>query len=319
MSKLDLRHLLMLEAMAATPTFAEAAYRLNITPSALTHRLREAERRLALPLVTRGGRRARLTEPGKRMLLAAQRCLAELESAEREARAAAHGVVQQVVRLGASALCGYDWLPALMRHLSVERPEVDVEVVMDVSQNPVAALSDRRIDVAVVPTRVKSRLMTSVRLFQDEMIALVPAAHPKAGRRYLDVDDLAAEVYVTDTVTPEHGREYERLFEPAGLRPARVLRAGHMEAVVALVRAGLGVTVATRTSAATFMSAGGLCMVPLTATGQFLTWHAVIRSTRERGVAPRLVADALAEVVGAPGVTRPSYPVVRRPRRRSNT
>jgi hypothetical protein len=85
------------------------------------------------------------------------------------------------------------------------------------------------------------------------------------------------------------------------------------------VRAGLGVTVATRTSAATFMSAGGLCMVPLTATGQFLTWHAVIRSTRERGVAPRLVADALAEIVGAPGVTRPSYPVVRRPRRRSNT
>jgi LysR family transcriptional regulator for metE and metH len=318
MSRLDLRHLLMLEAMAATPTLAEAAFRLNITPSALTHRLREAERRLALPLVTRGSRRARLTEPGKRMLLAAQRCLAELESAEREARAA-QGAAQQVVRLGASALCGYDWLPALMRYLSVERPEVDVEVVMDVSLNPVAALSDRRIDVAVVPTRVKSRSVISVRLFQDEMMALVPAAHPKAGRRYLDVDDLAAEVYVTDTVTPEHGREYERLFEPAGLRPARVLRAGHMEAVVALVRAGLGVTVATRTSAAPFMSAGGLSMVPLTATGQFLTWHAVIRSSRERGAAPRLVADALAAVVAASGVTRPSHPVVRRARRRSNT
>ena len=298
MPKLDLRHLLMLEAMAATPTFAEAADRLNITPSALTHRLREAERRLALALVARDGRRARLTEPGKRMLLAAQRCLAELEAAEREA-SGSRGGSQQVVRLGGSALCGYDWLPALLRHLERTRPEIDVEVVMDVSLNPVAALGDRRIDLAVMPTRIKSRSVTSVRLFQDEMIALLPVAHPKAGRRHLDVSDVAAEVYVADTVTPEHGREYERLFEPAGLRPARVLRAGHMAAVVALVRAGLGVTVTTRTSAAPFVSGGGLSVVPLTATGQFLTWHAVIRSAAGRGSAPRVVAEALAQVVGA--------------------
>jgi LysR family transcriptional regulator for metE and metH len=305
-SKLDLRHLLMLEAMAATPTLAAAADRLNVTPSALTHRLREAERRLALPLVTRSGRRVRLTEPGKRMLLAAQRCLAELDAAEREAGATL-GATQQVVRMGASALCGYDWLPALLRSLAAERPEIDVEVVMDVSLNPAAALADRRIDLAVMPTRVKSRSVTSIRLFQDEMLALLPDRHPKAGRRYLDVRDLAAEVYVTDTITPEHGREYERLFEPAGLIPTRVLRAGHMEAVVALVRAGLGVTVVTRTTAAPFVAAGGLKVVPLTATGQFLTWHAVIRSSKERGSAPRVVAETLARLVGpaaAPGTRR---------------
>ncbi len=298
MAALDLRHLLMLEAMAATPTFADAAERLNITPSALTHRLREAERRLALPLVARDGRRARLTDPGKRMLLAAQRCLAELEAAEREARATT-GAAQQVVRLGGSALCGYDWLPGLLQHLERARPDIDVEVVMDVSLNPTAALADRRIDVAVVPTRVKSRSATSIRLFQDEMIALLPIGHPKAGRRHLDVADIAAEVYVADTVAPEHGREYERLFEPAGLRPARILRAGHMEAVVALVRAGLGVTVTTRTSAAPFVAGGGLSVVPLTPAGLFLTWHAVIRLTSDRSAAPRLVAEALAQVVGS--------------------
>jgi LysR family transcriptional regulator for metE and metH len=301
MSKLDLRHLLMLEAMAATPTFAEAADRLHITPSALTHRLREAERRLALPLVARDGRRARLTDPGRRMLLAAQRCLAELDSAERDARVAT-GSAQQVVRLGASALCGYDWLPALLRHLEQNRPDIDVEVVMDVSLNPLAALTDRRIDVAVMPTRLRGRAVTSTRLFQDEMIALLPKGHPKATRRHLEAADIAAEAYVADTVTPEHGREYERLFEPAGLRPARILRAGHMEAVVALVRAGLGITVTTRTSAAPFVSGGGLCVVPLTAAGLFLTWHAVIRASSEKSSAPRVVADALSQVVsGRPG------------------
>jgi LysR family transcriptional regulator for metE and metH len=130
------------------------------------------------------------------------------------------------------------------------------------------------------------------------MIALLPTGHPKASRRHLDVADVAGEVYVTDTVTPEHGREYERLFEPAGLRPARILRAGHMEAVVALVRAGLGITVTTRTSAAPFVSGGGLSAVPLTSAGLYLTWHAVSRSGGTAGAAKE-VAQALASVVGA--------------------
>ena len=170
-------------------------------------------------------------------------------------------------------------------------------MVVDVSLNPMAALRDRRIDLAVMPNRARGRDVAAVRLFQDELIALVPADHPKAKRRYLEVRDLVAEVYVTDTTTQESGREYERLFEPAGVRPARILRAGHMEAVIALVRAGLGLTVTTRTSAATFVAGGGLRIVPLTAGGQYLTWHAHFRTTRLRGAAVRLVADALAQVV----------------------
>lgn len=294
--KLELRHLLMLRAIAVSPTLAEAAHRLNITPSALTHRLREAERRIARPLVERGGRRARLTDAGERFLLAAHRCLAELESAEREAGAGAR-VIRQIVRVGGSTLCGYDWLPTLLRHLETKQPAIEVEMVIDVSLNPMAALRDRRIDLAVMPNRTRGREVSSVRLFQDEMVALVPADHPKAKRRHLEVRDFVAEVYVTDTTAQESGREYERLFEPAGMRPARILRAGHMEAVIALVRAGLGLTVTTRTSAAPFLAAGGLRVLPLTANGEFLTWFAHYRATRVRDAAPRVVAEALAQVV----------------------
>ncbi len=293
--KLEIRHLAMLVAIDRAATLAEAALELNITPSALTHRLREAERRAALVLVRRGGR-PRLTDGGQRLLLAARRCLAELEVAEREARTAG-SAARHVVRLGASTLCGYDWLPGLLRHLESAQPSIDVEVVIDVSLDPVSALRDRRIDVAVMPGRARGRDVSALRLFQDELVALVPLAHPKARRRYLDVRDLVNEVYVTDTTTQETGREYERLFEPAGLRPERVLRAGHMEAVIALVRAGLGLTVTTRTGAVPFVGGGGLKVVPLTPSGHYLTWYAHLRVSRGRASPAREVADALALVV----------------------
>ena len=109
--------------------------------------------------------------------------------------------------------------------------------------------------------------------------------------------ELATEVYVADVTVPETGREYERLFEPAGVRPQRVLRAGHMAAVVGLVRAGLGVTICTRTSAAPYVASGGLALVSLAPQGQFLTWYALTQRSRSRGEPARLVADALASVV----------------------
>ncbi len=45
---LDIKHLEMIVALADTPRVTEAAEKLRITPSALSHRLREVERRLEL-------------------------------------------------------------------------------------------------------------------------------------------------------------------------------------------------------------------------------------------------------------------------------
>ncbi len=296
MPVLEIRHLLMLEAISGARTLAEAAQRLNITPSALTHRLQEAERRLAQPLLRRSGRRVELSDAGIRLLQAARVCVRELDAAEREAMTVGQEA-RQTVSIGASTLCGYEWLPGLLARLEQTQPLIDVEVVMDVSVDPLRALRERRVDVAILPIAVRDRTLTSVRLFRDEMIALLPADHPKCVARFLDVRDLAGEVYVADVTTPETGREFERLFEPAGIRPTRILRAGHMAAVVGLVRSGIGVTICTRTSAAPYVAGGGLALVRLTAQGQFLTWHATLHRTRARHAAPRHVADALAHVV----------------------
>src|SRR6056297_743186 len=57
--RLSLQHLEMLVAIKQTATLAEAAAQLRITPSALTHRVREAERRLGVRLFAKDGRALR--------------------------------------------------------------------------------------------------------------------------------------------------------------------------------------------------------------------------------------------------------------------
>lgn len=298
MLKLDLRHLQMLEAISQSRTLVDAARRLNISPSALTHRIDEAERRLAVPLLVRGRRQPAFTDAGNRMLSIALRCLRDLEHAESELARSGQQAVE-MVRMGASTLSSYEWLPGLLRRLNVSHPSIDVEVVPNVSRDPVAALRERLIDVAIMPVRIRLESLRSLELFSDEMVAVLPSSHRMSGRRYLDVGDLIDEPYVTDAVTPETGREYERLFEPSGVRPARVLRAGQTQAVIALVRASFGVTILTRRTVAPYLAAGDLSVVRLTRKGLYLTWYAVLRAGSAKASAARTVADLLVEP-GAP-------------------
>ena len=79
----------------------------------------------------------------------------------------------------------------------------------------------------------------------NEMVAVVPRGHRLTAGDHAEIRDFADVTYVANSTTPEIGREYTRLFKPAGVRPRRVVQAGHVEAVMGVVRAGIGVTIST--------------------------------------------------------------------------
>ncbi len=297
MPRLGVRHLAMLGEIATSRSLQEAAARLRITPSALSHRLREAERRLGVPLVARGAERPRLTPAGERLLPVAQRFVAELDAAEQDARTPTAAV--PVVRVGASTLSGYQWLPPLLRDVAALPDPVEVEVALDVSVDPIGAVRDARVDLAVVPVRVREPGLRAVPLFGDELVAVLPPAHPKATRPWLGPRDFLDETYVADVTRREPGREFERFFAPAGVEPSRVVRAGAIEGVLALVTAGVGLTILSRLTAQPYLGAASLALVPLGSRGLRIQWHAVLRRADGSTSPVARVARVLANVGAA--------------------
>lgn len=271
MPRLDLRHLSMLRAIAESRTLADAATTLNLTPSALTHRLKEAERRIGRKLVDREHTPTTFTEAGRRLAAAARGILDELEQAEADA-GMVDAMKRVAVRLSGSTLCGYGWLAGLVRALEVAHPQIDLEVVMDVALDPIGALKKRAIDLAIMPERTRDARLRNVALYRDEMVAVVPRGHRLTAGDHAEIRDFADVTYIANSTTPEIGREYTRLFKPAGVRPRRVVQAGHVEAVMGVVRAGIGVTISTRSTAEPFAASGELVLLPLTQGGQYLTW-----------------------------------------------
>src|SRR5690242_14622678 len=82
--KLELRHLKLVRAIVREGGLTRAAARLHLTQPALSHQLRELERRLGAALFLRVGRGLVPTPAGERLVRTAEAVLPEVESVERE-------------------------------------------------------------------------------------------------------------------------------------------------------------------------------------------------------------------------------------------
>ena len=72
--------LALLQAVAATGSFAAAARQLGLVPSAVTYRVRQIEDALDVLLFDRSSRQARLTAAGQELLRAGEQLLQEIDA-----------------------------------------------------------------------------------------------------------------------------------------------------------------------------------------------------------------------------------------------
>lgn len=81
---IDLRHLRTLHALRETDSLQEAAERLHLTQSALSHQFRDMEERIGMPLFVRKSRPVRFTSAGLKLLQLADQVLPQIRNTERE-------------------------------------------------------------------------------------------------------------------------------------------------------------------------------------------------------------------------------------------
>ena len=267
----------MLAAIAESGTVTHAAGRIGITQSALTHRIREAERRLGLPLFTRTGRRLIMTPAGERLHAVAMRVIDDLSRAEDEVRVLS-GHARQVVRLGQGTYSRFHYLPDFLKFLAEAAPDLEVDLIAQATHYPLTTLQEGIVDVALVyGAKPSASAFQSFHLARDPLVAIMAPDHPLAAKPYIVAEDLREERYITYSLTPEPGFEWESFMRPANVIPRRVSRVQLPEAIIDLVRAGFGVSILSSWAVEPEVNNGTLAARPVTRDGLMLDWWAVVR------------------------------------------
>ena len=88
---LEIRHLRTLVTLREAESLVEAAERLHLTQSALSHQIKDLEERLGLPLFARKSKPVRFTSAGLRLLRLADNILPQLRQTERDLQRLAGG------------------------------------------------------------------------------------------------------------------------------------------------------------------------------------------------------------------------------------
>ncbi|MCD8488143.1 MAG: LysR family transcriptional regulator [Desertifilum sp.] len=179
-SRIKTSQLRALVAVAECENFSEAALKLEITQSAVSHAIATLEEELGVPLFSRGRHGAFLTPAGERIVTHARAVLGLLKQMIREANVE-RGLQGGRVRVASFRSVATHVLPGIIARFRDRYPDISITITehidyLDVEQ----AVREGRADIGFtyLPT---SEGLDSWEILRDDYVALLPPSARLAG------------------------------------------------------------------------------------------------------------------------------------------
>ncbi|SEL52586.1 DNA-binding transcriptional regulator, LysR family [Rhodococcus maanshanensis] len=236
----ELQQMRYVIAVAEEKNFTRAAERCLVVQSALSHQIARLERELGAKLFDRTSRRVELTPAGEAFLPEARQSVEAAERARAEVTAAA-GEIRGRLAIGAIPTVGAIDLAASLKDFRARHPQVQISLRMGASGDLVDQVRLGSLDVAFLGLRPETPPtgVCGVELARGELVALVPASHPLADERAVDLNRLADEVFV-DFPAGSGGRaQTDEAFAAAGVRRRVAFEVMAVDFIARLIRQGL--------------------------------------------------------------------------------
>ncbi|MES9512175.1 LysR family transcriptional regulator [Streptomyces sp. NPDC000609] len=183
-------------------SLSAAAAELNHTQSAVSRQIAGLERQLGVPLVERHARGVRPTPAGEVFRRRALATLNEADRAVRAVRDVRDGVCDRPLAIGATPSLAAGVVPEAVRGLLKQAGSIRWSLLPGLSAQLHGGVIAGDLDIAVVTDAPPGLAVTPQvdRRFLglDEMVAVLPAGHPLAGRGPVRIEALADETWVED-------------------------------------------------------------------------------------------------------------------------
>lgn len=218
-------------------SIAGAARQLNLTPAAITLRLKALEQEFGAPLVQRAGRTVVSTEAGARIYARAHTVLRDINDLKSLATSTC---MTGQLRLGviASAACGL--LPLVLRYFNTLHPNTRVLIQRGVSSALYQAVCDEDLDAAwvVEPQFGIPKTCDWQRLNEEPLVLLCAAALPVQDPHHT----LATQPLVRYDRSHWGGRIADDYLRQVGIEPIERYELDALDSIAAVVEQGLGVS-----------------------------------------------------------------------------
>lgn len=241
---MDLTQLQYLVAIADDGAFSRAANRLGVTQPSLSQQIKRLEEELGTPLFDRLSRGVVPTQMGDKLLHHARRVLAEVAEAGRTVREA-HGKIAGPLTVGAIPTIAPFLLPKVLPGFVARHPDVELELIEDVTDRLVDLLISGKIDVAILSDLPDHQVLHLQKVASEPLRLMVSDGHRLTRQKSKGVswDELAKERLLVLHEMHCLSGQVTHFCTGKGLHPRIVMRGGQLSTLAATVASGLGVSI----------------------------------------------------------------------------
>lgn len=312
---IDVRRLRVLQELRDRGTIAATGQALHLTPSAVSQQIAKLSREMRVPLLSRQGRRVRLTEEAHLLLVHAALISRQMEQARADLAACHDGQVG-LVAIGAFASAIAGLVAPMLSVLATERPRISLTVHEAEAPDCFSHLDSGTLDIAITvdyrggPASTEPRYHR-VDLCFDPLVIAVPESHQVTASEVADLRELGQATWVTGAERGPCAEVSFAAFAMAGFTPDIRHTVNDWGAVLALVAAGTGIALVPRLAAS---AQPGVAFRPITPVAG-RTIYAAVRAGSEHSPTVATVLDILRQTAdkrGAdPGAGLPRDPGAR--------
>lgn len=182
-------------AVAELGSFSRAAARLNLSQTALSHRLRKIEQELGVRLLARTSREVSLTESGQRILPQVKAQLGALDDLVSQLQDGARQARKRITFASVPTIAQY-YLPQVMADFTRDFPDIDLNLRDRPAVELVEKVRSGEVEFGITMLGAAAWDLDAEPLMAEPYHLLVSRDHRLARQSSVRVSDLAGEVMV---------------------------------------------------------------------------------------------------------------------------
>ncbi len=238
----NLRQFQAFVTIARLGSFTRAAKHLHLSQPALTVQIRQLEEAMGVRLFDRSTRMVKLTPTGRELAPTLERVLHEIDAVMVHTKELASHV-KGTVTIGALPSISSKLIPSAIAEFQKQYPGIVVRLRDVLAERNVRLVKEEEIDFGIGTLRMPDPDIQFTPLLTDHIGVIFPAGHPVERQRSVTLKSLTPfplilmdpETSVRDLV--------DHAFESIGVSAVPAFEAVYPSVALALVKAGLGITI----------------------------------------------------------------------------
>ncbi|WP_062058288.1 LysR family transcriptional regulator [Aquimarina longa] len=242
---MELKYFRLIKTIAEEGSIANSSERLFLTQSALSHQLRDLEERLGFKVFYRTRNKWKLTDEGSELYKLANKLFSSIDESFNNIQNIKEGS-KGSIKLSAECQSFFHTIPRFIQKMGILYPEIDIDLSLGATHQTISQVLSNEIDIAIVTSKPASEELTSIKVYEDEIFAIMHQENQLNALDYIEAGHFSDIHLIINSFPLEGVAVYEHFLKPNRINPIKISAIPFTEITLSMIEANMGIMCAPK-------------------------------------------------------------------------